>query len=266
MPNQALTRKNFTEIVNSASVKKRFADVLDKGAPAFISALIAVYNGTPALQECSPKTILAAAGLAATLKLSIAPSLGHAYILPYKGQATFVLGWKGLVQLAHRTGMYKKLHAQKVCEGEIRGIDPLTGEPVKGEKISDKVIGYVAYFELVNGFDKALYMTTDELKEHAQKYSKGYGKDSSPWTKHFDSMACKTVLKRLLNYWGPLSNDMYQAVAADQSVVDKETFTYVDNGGNSLDRATIEVPFETYEEPPEEKTELVNDETGEVVN
>lgn len=92
MTSQALTQKNFSDIVNSESVKKRFTEVLDKGAPAFVSALIAIVNGNKHLQACSPKSILGAAGLAATLKLSITPALGHAYILPYKGQAAFILG------------------------------------------------------------------------------------------------------------------------------------------------------------------------------
>lgn len=165
-----------------------------------------------------------------------------------------------MVQLAHRTGQYKVLHAGKVYEGEIRGINPLDGEPIVGEKISDTVAGYIAHFELVNGFKKSLYMTVDEIKEHAKKYSQSYGSASSPWTKHFDSMASKTVLKMLISRWGVLSTDMAQAVQADQSVVDKSSFTYVDNGGNSLDRDTIEVPFEI-----EEETEIVDNETGEVI-
>ena len=261
-----IQKKNFSDIVNSESVKKRFAEVLDKGTPAFVSALIAIVNGNSKLQECSPKSILGAAGLAATLKLSITPSLGHAYIVPFKGQATFQIGVKGLIQLAHRTGQYKVLHAGKVYEGEICGINPLDGEPIAGEKNSDEVAGYIAYFELVNGFKKSLYMTIDEIKEHAKKYSQSYGSSSSPWTKHFDAMASKTVLKLLLSRWGVLSADMAQAVQADQSVVDKNSFTYVDNGNFSQARETIEVPFEIGEETVEEQTELVNDETGEVVS
>ena len=265
MGTQALVQKSFSEMVNSESVKKRFTEVLDKGAPAFVSALIAIVNGNPYLQKCSAKSILGAAGLAATLKLSITPSLGHAYIVPFKGQAQFQIGWKGLVQLAHRTGKYRALHAGKVFEGEIRGTDPLTGEPIIGEKISDEVAGYVAYFELVNGFKKSLYMTVEEIKNHAKTYSQSYNSSSSPWAKHFDAMASKTVLKLLLLRWGVLSTDMAMAMQADQSVVDKNSFTYVDNGGNSVDRETIDVPFEEMPEGEEESTIFVNTETGEVV-
>lgn len=251
--------ENFLAVVNSEPVKKRFVEVLDKNSPAFISALIAVYNGNPYLQKCSAKSILGAAGLAATLKLSITPSLGHAYLLPYKGTCTFVVGWKGLVQLAHRTGQYKCIHAGKVYEGEIRGLNPLTGEPIVGEKISDEVVGYIAHFELKNGFEKSLYMTVDELKEHARTYSQSYGSSSSPWTKQFDAMASKTVLKLLLSRWGVLSTDMATALQADQSTVDKENFTYADNGGNVVERETIEVPFD------EGETEFVDESTGEIL-
>ena len=262
MATTALTQKNFTEIVNSDAVKKRFGEVLKEGAASFISALIAIYNGNQYLQKCSAKSILGAAGLAATLKLSITPSLGHAYLLPYKGQCTFIIGWKGLIQLAHRTGRYKCLHAGKIYEGEIRGLEPLTGEPIVGEKISDEVAGYVAHFELDNGFSKSLYMTVEEIKNHAKTYSQSYGSASSPWAKHFDAMASKTVLKLLISRWGVLSADMATAIQADQSVVDKTSFTYPDNGGGTVDRETIEVPFEEVEQ----ETEFVNDETGEVIS
>lgn len=261
MANQEMVKssvtKTFNDVINSEPVKKRFSEVLDKGAPAFISALIAIVNGNKYLQQCSAKSILGAAGLAATLKLSITPSLGHAYIVPYKGQAAFHIGYKGAIQLAHRTGQYKVLHAGKIYEGEIRGTDPLTGEPIIGEKISDEVVGYIAHFELVNGFKKSLYMTKGEIEEHAKTYSQSYGSTSSPWTKQFDAMATKTVLKKLLCTWGILSVEMAMAMQADQSVVDKTSFTYVDNGGNSLERATIDVP--------EAETIFVNDETGEVI-
>ena len=259
MATQALANENFVKVLSSEAVKKRFNEVLEKGAAAFMSALIAIYNGNQYLQKCNAKSILGAAGLAATLKLSITPSLGHAYILPYKGQATFVLGWKGLVQLALRTGQYKCLHAGKIYEGEIRGLEPLTGEPIIGEKISDEIAGYVAHFELINGFSKSLYMTVDEIKNHARTYSQSYGSASSPWTKHFDSMASKTVLKLLLSRWGVLSAEMATAIQADQSVVDKTSFTYPDNGGGTVDRDTIEVPFE------EVNSDFVDDETGEIV-
>lgn len=149
------------------------------------------------------------------------------------------------------------MHAGKVYEGELRGFNPITGEPEVGEKISDNVVGYVAYMRLVNGFEKTLFMTTAEIEAHAKKYSQSYGKSYSPWTTNFEAMASKTVLKKLLKDWGPLSQDMAEALQADQSVVDKNTFTYVDNGGNVQTRDELYLP---------EEESTVDVETGEVVD
>ena len=110
-----------------------------------LPALLNIYNSNNQLQQCDARSILGAAGLAATLNLSITPSLGQAYVVPYRGKATFQIGVRGMIQLAHRTGKYVALHAGKVCEGELRGFNPVTGEPVIGEKISDNVVGYIAY-------------------------------------------------------------------------------------------------------------------------
>lgn len=262
-------KKNFPIALENENVKARFNKLLGESASAFVSALLAIWNGNEKLQECDTKSILGAAGLAATLKLSLAPSLGHAYIVPYKGRATFQIGWKGILQLAHRTNKYKTFHAGAVKEGEIRGVDCITGELIRGEKISDKVIGYVAYVCLLNGFEKSLFMTREEMEEHAQKYSQSYaydlksGKKSSVWSTNFDAMARKTVMKLLLNRWGILSSgDMATALQADQGVVDKNTITYVDNDGRTVQRENYEmldeVPFDT-------QTQTVDAETGEIL-
>lgn len=147
---------------------------------------------------------------------------------------------KGFVQLAMRSGQYQTLNAGIVCEGQIKEIDFVTGEIIRGEKISDNVVGYVAYMRLVNGFEKSLYMTVEELREHAAKYSQSYaydqktGKQSSPWTTHFDAMAKKTVLKQLLSRFGVISIDQQSralttALKADQAVITEDGFRYVDN-------------------------------------
>ena len=253
-------------MLQNEKIKKRFKEVKGKNAAAFMSALLAVWNGNAKLQECDEKSIFGAARLAATLNLSITPSLGQAYIVPFKGRATFQIGVRGLVQLAHRTKQYAALHAGKVCEGEFSGFNPVTGEPIIGERISDKVVGYVAYMKLINGFEKTLYMTVDEIEAHAVKYSQSYaydkraGKNSSPWTTNFDAMASKTVLKRLLNAWGILSAEMVEAIQSDQAVVDKNTITYVDNGGNVQNRNEI---FAELDEPEPQMT--FDTETGEVI-
>lgn len=264
----AATKTNLPALLQSDVIKNRFNEVLGKNAAGFTSALLNIYNNSKQLQDCDARSILGAAGLAATLNLSITPTLGQAYVMPFRGQATFVIGVKGLIQLAHRTGKYTALHAGKICEGEIAGFNPQTGEPIFGEKISDNVVGYIAYMRLVNGFEKSLYMTLAEIEQHAEKYSMSYAYDkrsnkkSSPWSTNFDAMASKTVLKKLLNSWGILSADMAEAIQGDQSVVDKNSFTYVDNGGDTQKRDEIfvgEVDIETGEIIQEGQGDGTND-------
>lgn len=231
---------SLQQLLNSAGIKRRFEELLDQSAPSFISSILAIFKSNSKLQECSPNSILAAAGIAAALKLPINPSLGFAFIVPYKGQAAFQLGTKGFVQLAMRSGQYRTLNAGAVREGQIKEIDFVTGEIIRGEKISDEVVGYVAYMELINGFKKSLYMTVEELQAHAEKYSMSYaydlrsGKKSSVWSTNFDAMARKTVLKRLLSNFGIISIDQQSAalataLQADQAVITEEGFRYIDN-------------------------------------
>ena len=228
------------QMLNLPSIKRRFEELLDNAAPSFISSLLTVFNSNPKLRECSPSSILSAAGIAAALKLPINPSLGFAYIVPYKNQAQFQIGFKGMIQLAMRSGQYRMLNSSSVREGQIKEIDFETGEIIRGEKISDKVVGYVAYMELINGFRKTLYMTVEEIKAHAEKYSQSYaydlryGKRSSGWSTNFDAMARKTVLKRLLNNYGIISIDQQSAALAtalqtDQAVITEDGLRYLDN-------------------------------------
>ena len=228
------------QLLNSAGIKRRFEELLNTSAPSFISSILTIFKSSAKLQECTPNSIIAAAGIAAALKLPINPSLGFAFIVPYKGHATFQLGTKGFVQLAMRSGQYRTLNSGAVCEGQIKEIDFVTGEIIRGEKISDTVVGYVAYMELINGFKKSLYMTVDELQAHAEKYSQSYafdlrtGRKSSVWTTNFDAMAKKTVLKKLLSNFGVISIDQQSAalataLQADQAVVTEDGFRYVDN-------------------------------------
>ena len=260
----AENKNTLPALLSREDVKKRFVEVLDKNAANFTQTLLTLYNSNDQLKKCDPVSILAAAGLAATLNLSISPSLGYAYIVPFGNKAQFQISAKGLVQLAHRTGRYTALHSGVVREGEIRGVDCVTGELIRGEKISDEIVGYAAYMRLDNGFEKSLYMTKAEVEEHAQTFSQTYKwqKDKSIWGKFFDRMACKTVLKLLLNRWGVMSSGLSEAIQADQSVVTKNTFTYVDNDGRTVQR-------EDYSQLDGESTETtveqVDPETGEII-
>ena len=260
-------RNDLPALLETDAVKKRFVEVLGKNAHNFIQSLLTVYNGSEELKACSARSILAAAGFAATLNLSVSPALGHAYIIPYKGKAQFQLGWHGLVQLAHRSGKYLALNSGVVYDGEIRGVDCITGELIRGEKISDEIVGYSAYMRLTNGFEHSLFMTKAEIEAHALEYSQTYRADKnkswSTWAKHFDAMAKKTVLKLLLNRWGYMSADLRTAIQGDQAIITKSTFNYADNSGDTVQREEF---YDTEPETePAPELERVDPETGEVL-
>lgn len=216
---QAVATRNTTNVatienwVESDNVKKKFQEVLDKGAGAFVTSLLSLVKSTPQLAAADPKTILSAAMTAATLKLPISPNLGFAYIIPYGKEAQFQMGYKGYIQLAMRTGQYKTINASVVYEGQIEDIDFVTGEIIRGKKKSDKVVGYVAYFELINGFSKTIYMTTEDMLRHAQTFSKSFSRSSSVWKTNFDAMGLKTVIKQLISKYGIMSIDMQSDLA-----------------------------------------------------
>ena len=242
--------ESFQKLIQNPTIQRRFEELLDQSAPSFVSSVLAIYRSNTRLQECSHNSILGAAGIAAALKLPVNPSLGFAYIVPYKGVAQFVIGYKGLIQLAMRTNQYRTLNTSAVREGQIREIDFVTGDVIRGEKISDEIVGYIAYMELLNGFNKAIYMSVDEIDEHAKKYSQSYaydiksGRKSSVWSSNFDAMAKKTVLKKLLNTFAVISidqRDLTTAIQADQSVITEEGFRYIDNEPDGEEKT---VPFD----------------------
>ena len=220
---QAVAMRNQTpartieDWVESENIKQKFQEVLDKGAGAFVTSILSLVKSTPQLAAADPKTVISAAMTAATLKLPINPNLGFAYIVPYKDTATFQMGYKGYIQLAMRTGQYKTINASVVYEGQIEDVDFVTGEIIRGKKKSDKVVGYVAYFELINGFSKMVYMSHEDMMRHALTYSQAYkydkknGKKSSVWTTNFEAMGLKTVLKQLISKYGIMSIDMQGA-------------------------------------------------------
>ena len=216
MRNQTPAR-TIEDWVESENIKQKFQEVLDKGAGAFVTSILSLVKSTPQLAAADPKTVISAAMTAATLKLPINPNLGFAYIVPYKDTATFQMGYKGYIQLAMRTGQYKTINASVVYEGQIEDVDFVTGEIIRGKKKSDKVVGYVAYFELINGFSKMVYMTHEEMLHHAMTYSQAYkydkknGKKTSVWTTNFEAMGLKTVLKQLISKYGIMSIDMQGA-------------------------------------------------------
>lgn len=157
-------------LVAQADIKARFEELLGKKAPGFISSLLAVVNNNKLLAKANPKTVIAAGAMAASLDLPINQNLGFAYIIPYKDEAQFQMGYKGYIQLAMRTGQYQTINAAEVYEGEIIKQNRFTGEYEFGEKTSDKIVGYIAYFKLVNGFEKYLYMSIEEMQAQFVEY------------------------------------------------------------------------------------------------
>lgn len=251
-------------MLGSEAVKKRFNELLGKKAPGFISSLLAVTNNNKLLAKADPTTVIAAGAMAAALDLPINQNLGFAYIVPYGGQAQFQMGYKGYIQLAMRTGQYKSINADVVYEGEIKSVNRFTGEFEFGERTSNTVVGYMAYFKLVNGFEKYFYMTIEEMQAHAKKFSKNYKGGTEKWDlTDFHTMAIKTVLKRLLSKFGILSIEMQgmeqvaMAMANDGGVI-------TDNGDGfdaDFDSETVDVDSVTESVP-----DFVDAETGEVLN
>lgn len=251
--------QKFNELITSPRTQNYLVQVLGERKGAFVNNLTAVVANNTQLQRCEPLTVMYAAIKATALNLPFDPALGYAYVIPYNNgrtggvDAQFQIGWKGLVQLAQRSGQLQSINAREVKAGEIVEEDFVSGELQfkqlpQSERASAPTIGYVAFFRLKNGFQKMLYMSIEELKEHAKRFSRAA--NSGPWKTDFDAMARKTVLKLLLNRWCPLSVEMQQAIEFDQSVVRDESGKpeYVDNDAETYYEPTEEVIAERTEE------------------
>jgi recombination protein RecT len=262
---QQITTKS---LFNRDDVKKKFQEMLGKKSQGFITSVLQIVAQNSLLANADPNSVLQAAAVAATLDLPLNNNLGFAYIIPYKtkvkgknGQpdtykdvAQFQMGYKGFIQLAQRSGQFKTISAAPIYEGQLVRQNPLTGfefdfDVLPGEKTP--IIGYAAYFQLINGFEKTFYMTVDNIKKHGGKYSQSFKSGYGLWKDEFDTMACKTVLKLLLSKFAPMSIEMQTATMTDQSVInDAETqdITYIDNE-----------PFEPVNKESERIALMIND-------
>lgn len=225
---QTTPKQTVASIMNTPAMQKKLNDVLgsEKSAASFISSVISVTNGNSYLRNADPMTVVGSAMVAATLNLPVVPTLGMAYIIPYGKQAQFQIGYLGILQLAERSGQVKNIIDEVVYEGQLVKKNKFTGEYEFDEdaKTSDKVIGYMARIELVNGFAKTIYWTIEEVQAHATKFSQAYQKGyQSPWKSDFDAMARKTVLKALLRKYAPKDIALQQALRFDQAVVTPNT-------------------------------------------
>jgi recombination protein RecT len=199
-------------VVQSDGVKKQFENALKDNASLFTASLISLYSGDDYLQKCEPGLVVQEALKAAVLKLPIEKSLGYAYIVPFKNIPTFMPGYKGLIQLAMRTGQYRFLNGDAVYEGEKVETDRLTGEvKISGTATSEKETGYFAHMELLTGFKKTVYWTKEKVIEHAKKYSKSYNSKYSAWTTNFREMAIKSPMRELLSKYAPMSVEYINA-------------------------------------------------------
>ena len=252
----------FSVVIQSDMYKKLINNTLGdpKKATRFIASITSAVATNPALQECEPSSIVAGALVGEALELSPSPVLGEYYLVPFKNskegvtKAQMQIGYKGYLHLAIRSGQYKDIDVFEIHEGEFKGRDKETGKfkfefiENEAERLSKPVIGYMGYFELLNGFRKTLYISKEEMEKHANTYSKAFNledykklqagqipekdlwKYSSFWYKNFDTMAFKTVLRQLISKWGIMSIQLQEAFTKDMAVMkDNGEYEYVDS-------------------------------------
>ena len=279
--------KTFSAFLTSDAIKHRINEMVGgRDGQRFITSIISAVSTNPALSECEHSTILSAAMLGESLKLSPSPQLGQYYMVPFKDKkrgckvAQFQLGYKGYIQLAIRSGYYKKLNVLAIKQGELIRFDPLEEEIEVNlvendtEREALPTIGYYAMFEYQNGFKKAMYWSREKMMAHADRYSMAFSakafeklqageipekdlwKYSSFWYKDFDSMAYKTMLRQLISKWGIMSIDLQKAMDGDMGTINEDgSVDYVDN-----------YPADETPAPTEEPAPVVVDEsTGEII-
>ena len=237
--------KTLRELFNDPIIKTKVEQLIGKNSATFATSVIQITNSNAMLRTAEPTSIFNAACMAATLNLPLQNGLGFAYIVPFKNnkerkvEAQFQIGYKGFIQLAQRSGQFKRLVALPVYKKQLLKKDFINGFEFDWEQEPEKdenPIGYYAYFKLVNDFSAELYMSHDDIVKHAQRYSQTFKKGFGVWHDNFEAMALKTVMKLLLSKQAPLSVEMQQAVLADQAVVkdvENQEFNYADNIQNA---------------------------------
>lgn len=276
-------------VINAPSVQEQFQNALGEHKDAFVASLIDLFTGDKQLQTCKPALVIAEALRAATLRLPLNKALGFAYIIVFNNSVknadgswskvptpTFVPGYKGYIQLAMRTGQYRTINADFVYEGEMRKVSKLTGEiALDGEKKSDKIIGYFCYFELLNGFNKTLFVSVEDMAAYALRYSPSFKGNKKPsaealiklaqanqpsskvgWEGNFNDMALKTVIRRLLSKYGYLSVEMQNALSNDVEDAQMSRNDLIIENANTQ---AIELDTAQYEQVDEQTGELISD-------
>ena len=270
--------------LSTGAVKQNIENVVGKNnVTRFVSSVVSAVQTNPALSECTNNSILSAALLGEALQLTPSPQLGQFYMVPYdnnktgKKEAQFQIGYKGYIQLAIRSGQYRRLTVTEVKQGEVSYFNPITEEfdmkPIEDTKKRSELptVGYYAMFELMNGFRKEMYWTKEMMEHHAEEYSKGYKSDLKKhtaytfWTKNFDAMAKKTLIRQLISKWGIMSIELQTAYGNDMAVIDENgTPHYVYNEQDIVETVAeeiaenanqIEFDAEVEEKPQEVKEE-----------
>lgn len=283
------TKTGLAAYLTQDAVKKQINSIVGgKNGTRFISSIVSAVQTTPALQECTNPSILSAALLGEALNLSPSPQLGQFYMVPFdnkkKGckEAQFQLGYKGYIQLAKRSGVYKKINVISIKEGELISYNPLEEELEVNlieddyERENAPTIGYYAMFEEVNGYRHSIYWSKQKMLAHAEKYSFAFYKNggakslelleqgkipekdlwkySSFWFKDFDGMAHKTMLRQLISKWGTMSIDLQKAIDKDMAVIQEDgSADYVENAAEELDNDNVVAEQEIKEVQPETK-------------
>jgi len=260
-------KATFSAYLTGDAVKNKINQIVgSKDGARFITAVVSCVSTNPALAKCDHSSLLSCALLGETLKLSPSPQLGQYYMVPYEDNkrgitvAQFQLGYKGYIQLAIRSGYYKKINVLSIKDGELVKYDPLE-ETIEVNLMDDEekresapATGYYAMFEYHNGFRKTLYWSHKKMEAHAVKYSKGYASDKKKgtswtfWSKDFDGMAYKTMLRQIISKWGIMSIEMQQAFESDvvAEVTEDGTMQYVESGDKVQDsQPAVDVPFES---------------------
>ena len=288
----------FSAVISSDGYKKLINNTLrdPQRANRFVASVTSAVSANPLLQECDASTIVSSALLGESLNLSPSPVLGQFYMVPYNDKknnrtvAQFQLGVAGYKQLAIRSGQYRDLDAIEIREGEYKGRDRETGKPmfefIEDDDIRENtpIVGYLAYFELINGFKKSVYFSHEKMLNHADKYSKAFSREkyealqsgeiprteawkySSPWYTGFTGMALKTVIRQLISKWGILSIDLQSAITNDMATINEDgTADYIDNASDVVDTAEGQDNVATDGDNAEQPI-VVDAETGEVID
>lgn len=279
MANEVATqqKQGINTYLQSEAVKNNIVSVIGReDSQRFISSVVSAVQGNQALTECTNSSILSAALIGHSLKLPQSPQLQMFYLVPYNNkkkdangkeitvkEAVFQLSYRGYLQLAMRSGQYRRINACDIREGELKSFNPITEEYVF-DAITDyekrknlPVIGYYAYFEMTNGYKKEIYWSKEQMETHAKKYSMSYRKgwSSSFWTTDFDAMALKTMIRQLVSKWGMMSVDMETAYQHDMAVEDENgNPVYIDNVPDEPEKA-VDVMADVIDVPAEEVTE-----------